>query len=77
MDAETQSPTKKPDGTVIYHCEDCEKHNQPPRELGPFSAQRSLDLYGRVICGECAQRIDPRYQEWLRDEAYGKMMEAV
>lgn len=36
------------------------------RELGRFSALRSLELHGKIICPECAQRENPVYQEWLK-----------
>lgn len=42
------------------------------RKLGPFSAQRSWEIHGEIICGECAQRNDPVYQEWLRDQVLMK-----
>ncbi len=52
-----------------YYCEDCIKNgNDKPRELGEFSAMRSLENHGRIICGDCAQKENPVYQEWLEDQ---------
>lgn len=36
------------------------------RELGEFSARRSLELHGKIICPDCAQAKNPEYQEWLK-----------
>lgn len=57
---------------ITYYCEDCEKNGKPPQPLGEFSATRSMQLHGRIICGDCAQRANPVYQEWKRE-----MQEAV
>lgn len=42
----------------------CECGNQ----LGKFSAERSWELYGKIICGECAQKEDLEYQKWLMEQ---------
>jgi hypothetical protein len=50
----------------------CCKCNQP---LGQFSAQRSIDLHGVILCGECAQKENPVYQEWVREQEMLKFMQ--
>ena len=52
---------------ITYYCEDCKKHDKIPQEIGEFSATRSMQLHGRIICGDCAQRANPVYQEWKRE----------
>lgn len=64
MSTELPSPTITTDSgkeVVTWSCK-C------GRQLGPFSAQRSWNIHGKIICGECAQNEDPGYQEWLRYE---------
>lgn len=38
------------------------------RQLGLFSAWRSWNLHGKIICGECAQVESEKYQEWVREQ---------
>ncbi len=45
------------------------------RKLGKFSAQRSWDTHGKIICGGCAQKEDPVYQEWLKEKEMIKCMQ--
>lgn len=56
---------------ITYHCKKCN------RELGEFSASRSLEIHGKIICGSCAQNENPSYQEWLADMAEMQQNEAV
>jgi hypothetical protein len=45
--------------------------------LGEFSAIRSLELHGRILCGECAQKEKgSAYMEWLEDQKQLKEMQA-
>ena len=39
--------------------------------LGEGSATRSLELHGKVICPDCAQKANPVYQEWLKSPEGG------
>jgi len=55
----------------LVHSWFCKCGNQ----LGKFSAERSWELYGKIICGECAQKEDESYQEWLREQEMIKCMQ--
>lgn len=38
------------------------------QEIGEFSAWRMWTIHGKIICGECAQKEDPEYQEYLKEK---------
>lgn len=48
--------------TKTVHTWTCSKCG---RSLGPFSAERSWRIHGKIICGKCAQNENPVYQAWL------------
>lgn len=45
---------------LTWHCCQCSK------PIGEFSAMRSMENHGRIICGDCAQKENPVYQEYLK-----------
>lgn len=36
--------------------------------LGEFSANRSIKLHKKIICGDCAQKANPEYHAWLKEK---------
>jgi len=36
--------------------------------LGEFSAIRGIELHGKIICGDCAQKANPEYHAWLKEK---------
>lgn len=54
---------------LTWHCCKCSK------PIGEFSAMRAMEIHGKIICGGCAQRENPAYQEWLEDQKRIKEMQ--